>query len=227
LLREDPREWKTSPIEHPLAHFPFMSEPASRKFDLSGGHIALDFVNTLSDRLGEKKERIPNYAALLFWSEQAGVLPHYRIHGLLEQSLRTPGQAVTVLQDAIGLREALFEIFSAVVGRRVVPGKALGKLNMALMEGASFVRLAQNERRFEWDWAGSNPRLNAMLWPVARAAADLLVSEDVAKLRVCASEDCAWLFLDQTRNARRRWCDMKTCGNRVKARRHYERVKAQ
>jgi predicted RNA-binding Zn ribbon-like protein len=43
---------------------------------------------------------------------------------------------------------------------------------------------------------------------------------------MCASEDCAWLFLDKTKNKRRRWCDMKICGNRVKARRHYERVKA-
>jgi predicted RNA-binding Zn ribbon-like protein len=204
-----------------------MSEPTSKRFDLSGGHLALDFANTVSNRLREPRERLPNYAALLFWAEQTGVLPRYRIGAMLEQASRTPGQAVTVLQEAIELREALFEIFTAVVHRRMVPGKALGKLNMCLMEGASFVRLAHKGRHFEWDWVSSNVRLNAMLWPVASAAADLLTSDDLAKVRVCASEDCAWLFLDKTRNARRRWCDMTTCGNRVKARRHYERVKAQ
>jgi predicted RNA-binding Zn ribbon-like protein len=59
-----------------------------------------------------------------------------------------------------------------------------------------------------------------------RAAVELLTSEDIMRVRTCADETCAWLFLDRTKNQRRRWCDMKTCGNRVKARRHYERLKA-
>jgi predicted RNA-binding Zn ribbon-like protein len=202
-----------------------MTGLSSKRFDLSGGHLALDFVNTLGGRTTEPKERLPNYPALLFFAEETKTLPRRRIDSLLEQSIRTPGQAVTVLQDAIALRSALFEIFSAVAERRVVPDKAMSKLNWNLMEGASFVRLTQQGRRFEWDWATSNQRLNAMLWPVARAAADLLTSDDLGKLRMCAADDCAWLFLDTTRNRKRRWCDMKTCGNRFKARRHYERVR--
>ena len=43
---------------------------------------------------------------------------------------------------------------------------------------------------------------------------------------MCASDSCDWLFLDISRNQMRRWCDMKTCGNRDKARRHYERTKS-
>jgi predicted RNA-binding Zn ribbon-like protein len=202
-----------------------MTGLSSKRFDLSGGHLALDFVNTLGGRTTEPKERLPNYPALLCFAEETKTLPRRRIDSLLEQSIRTPGQAVTVLQDAIALRSALFEIFSAVAERRVVPDKAMSKLNWNLMEGASFVRLTQQGRRFEWDWATSNQRLNAMLWPVARAAADLLTSDDLGKLRMCAADDCAWLFLDTTRNRKRRWCDMKTCGNRFKARRHYERVR--
>ena len=202
-----------------------MTGQSSKRFDLSSGHLALDFVNTLGGRTTEPKERLPNYDSLLCFSEETRVLPRMRISALVEQAMRTPGQAGTVLQEALALREALFEIFSAVAERRVVPDKALGKLNWNLMEGASFVRLAQQGRSFTWDWNVSNPRLNAMLWPVARAAADLLTSEDLSKLRMCAAEDCAWLFLDTTRNRKRRWCDMKTCGNRVKARRHYERFR--
>ena len=65
--------------------------------------------------------------------------------------------------------------------------------------------------------------LSAPLWPVAHAAANLLVSDQVSRVRMCASDSCDWLFLDLSRNQMRRWCDMKTCGNRVKARRYYER----
>jgi len=202
-----------------------MTGQGSKHFDLSGGNLALDFVNTLGGRTNDPKERLPNYSALLLFAEVTKTLPGMRISALVEQAARTPGQAATVLQEAIALRSALFEIFSAVVQRRVVPDKALGKLNWNLMEGASFVRLTQQGRKFEWDWSVSNQRLSAMLWPVARAAADLLTSEDLGKLRMCAADDCAWLFLDRTRNRKRRWCDMKTCGNRDKARRYYERVR--
>jgi predicted RNA-binding Zn ribbon-like protein len=53
----------------------------------------------------------------------------------------------------------------------------------------------------------------------------LLTSEELVLVRECAAEDCGWLFLDKTKNHRRRWCDMKTCGNRDKARRYYERMR--
>jgi predicted RNA-binding Zn ribbon-like protein len=62
-----------------------------------------------------------------------------------------------------------------------------------------------------------------MLWPVVRSAADLLTSERVVRVRECAAEDCAWLFVDTSRGPRRKWCDMSTCGNRAKARRYYAR----
>jgi predicted RNA-binding Zn ribbon-like protein len=60
---------------------------------------------------------------------------------------------------------------------------------------------------------------------VSRAAAELLIGEDIGYVRQCASDDCSWLFLDKTKNHRRRWCDMKSCGNRDKARRYYQRQK--
>jgi predicted RNA-binding Zn ribbon-like protein len=46
-------------------------------------------------------------------------------------------------------------------------------------------------------------------------------------VRVCAAEDCGWLFLDTSKNHTRRWCSMKSCGNRAKARRHYNKEKTQ
>jgi predicted RNA-binding Zn ribbon-like protein len=65
--------------------------------------------------------------------------------------------------------------------------------------------------------------MDQMLWPVARSAAELLTSERAGRVRECASETCSWLFLDGSRNGRRKWCDMASCGNRAKARRYYAR----
>ena len=66
-----------------------------------------------------------------------------------------------------------------------------------------------------------------MLWPISRAAADLLVSDtERRKVRQCGAGDCEWLFLDTSKNRSRQWCSMQCCGNREKARRHYQRVRA-
>ena len=59
-----------------------------------------------------------------------------------------------------------------------------------------------------------------------RSAAELLTSPDLPLVRECAGYDCGWLFMDTTKNRSRRWCDMATCGNRAKGRRHYERRRA-
>jgi predicted RNA-binding Zn ribbon-like protein len=64
-----------------------------------------------------------------------------------------------------------------------------------------------------------------MLWPVLQSAAELLTSDEIHQVRECNSDRCTWLFVDRSRTHRRRWCDMKTCGNRAKARRHYQRTK--
>jgi predicted RNA-binding Zn ribbon-like protein len=145
---------------------------------------------------------------------------------LYMQAGQAPGLAKTTLQKAIQFRENLFAIFSAVVQHRAIPDNALAQLTFMLQEAAAHGRLVYVNRQFVWEWVGMNASLESLLWPIARAAADLLLSDVFKHLRMCASDECAWLFLDKTKNQRRRWCDMKTCGNRVKARRHYQRVKA-
>jgi predicted RNA-binding Zn ribbon-like protein len=188
-----------------------MTQPSpGREFDLSGGNLALDFVNTVSSRpTAERLDRLSDYPHLVVFGEETGVLRH----------------GETALQQAVRLREALFDIFSAVAEHRAIPSNALALLNFAVQESAAHSRIVHTNQRFVVEWVGMDSYLDSLLWPIARAAADLLTSHELANLRICASDDCAWLFLDQTKNHRRRWCDMRTCGNRVKARRHYERMK--
>lgn len=198
-------------------------EPKRFKFDLSGGHLALDFANTVSWRGSEAVERLPDYFELVRWSEQAGVLPRSRTTEVLVMATRDPKKAASILEKAIRLREAMYAIFAAVANKGEAPPRDLAALNSFLIQGSSYVRLKEEDGRFVWDWESANRLADAMLWPVAQAAADLLVSDQLAKVRICAASDCAWLFLDNTRNHARRWCDMTTCGNRAKARRHYRR----
>ncbi|HMK20803.1 MAG TPA: CGNR zinc finger domain-containing protein [Terriglobales bacterium] len=202
-----------------------MSQPALKThFDLSGGNLALDFVNTVSHRPSEQPvERLTDYTRLVFFGLESGV--YKNTDRLFMAAGRAPGQAKSALQKAIEFREALFAIFSAIVEHRTIPDNPLLRLSLMLQEANANGRIVHRDRRFVWEWINMDQHLASVQWAVARAASELLLSDDLSRLRMCAADDCAWLFLDHTKNQRRRWCDMKTCGNRVKARRHYERLK--
>ena len=197
------------------------------RFQLYGGHLCLDFTNTLDDRGSEKtKELLPSYSDLLAWALQVGIVNRRLADKLLRLSNDSPGQATTALRAAVQLREAIYSIFSAIAERRVVPGNALATLNAAAQRAGAHAQVVYSHPRFVWDWISPDSSLDFLLWPIASAAVALLTSEDLPLVRVCAAETCAWLFLDKTKNHRRRWCDMRTCGNRDKARRYYQRRRA-
>jgi predicted RNA-binding Zn ribbon-like protein len=203
----------------------YMSEARPKfVFDLSGGNLALDFANTVSNRpTPQAKERLKEYRDLLFFGKQTGVYAQRAFERLYAVAAQAPEQTEPVFKEAIRLREALFAIFSAVAERRPIPSNALALLTIAAQNIPSHGRLVHKGGRFQWEWLAMDASLESVLWPVTRAAVDLLLSEELTNLRICASDTCAWLFLDRTKNHRRRWCDMKVCGNRVKAKRHYDR----
>lgn len=67
------------------------------------------------------------------------------------------------------------------------------------------------------------PPLKALL--AASAISVLCDPKEYGRMKMCPGDDCGWLFIDETKNSRRTWCCMETCGNRAKAARHYARRK--
>jgi predicted RNA-binding Zn ribbon-like protein len=134
--------------------------------------------------------------------------------------------AANALERARQLRPALFDIFSALADDRAPAAADLQELNAELSLSMTHACVEPTEQGFSWGWSGDG--LDQVLWPIVRSAADLLTSETQRLLvRECGADDCAWLFLDTSKNHSRQWCSMQSCGNREKARRHYQRRKAQ
>jgi predicted RNA-binding Zn ribbon-like protein len=194
------------------------------RFELIAGNVALDFVNTLDDRPTQPKELLATYADLLRFGEDSGVLDAGQFDRLLERKHMVEEQTQEVLLRARELRESIHDVFWAILNKRAVPVAALAKLNAAVQSAAGRMRLVAVKGGFEWrfDDFGS---VDSVLWPIARAAAELLTSDELAYVRACSSKTCAWFFLDTSKNHRRRWCDMANCGNRAKVRRFYARQK--
>lgn len=198
-------------------------------FDFTAGELCLDFANTVRGTRDRPAERLKTYQDLLAWGAQAGILNDEDVRYLGRVARAHPRKAAAALADAIALREALFRIVVSVIAGSVPAEGDLSTLNAALPRALNHLRVSARTDgcQCQWEWAAEDGALDRMLWPIARSAADLLVSSEVDRVRRCAnSGECDWLFLDTTRNRSRRWCDMSSCGNRAKARRHYARKKA-
>lgn len=195
------------------------------RFELVGGELCLDFVNTLDDRFSsEPKELLKAYIDLARFAEDTGILSASEVDRLFTRSQTSPEEAQSALAAAIELREAMYAVLWAVVNKKAAPRSELAKLNGFVQEAARHVQLIEASGHFVWK---SEEALDfeAPIWPIARSAADLLASDQFAHVRPCAARDCLWLFLDTSKNHRRRWCDMAKCGNRAKFQRFYNRKK--
>jgi predicted RNA-binding Zn ribbon-like protein len=199
----------------------------ARIFDFTGGLLCLDFTNTVDDRPDvHPQEHLNSYHDLVSWGQQAQVLAEREAQRLLEEAARRPEEATSVLERALGVREAIYRIFKSVSEDLVPEEDDLVSLSTAVADAQVHARIVPKTGGFDWDWSGDENELDRMMWPVVRSAADLLTSDELDDIRVCASETCNWLFMDTSKNHSRRWCDMKSCGNRAKARRFYGRKKS-
>ena len=194
------------------------------RFDLIAGSVCLDFVNTLDDRHIKPKELLETYIDLARFGEDTGVLTASQVDRLFERSYVNPERAQQVLLLGRELREAIHDVFWAIMNKREVPGLALAKLNNFVQTALGHMRLVPVKDGFEWTF-DEVLDFDSVLWPIARSAADLLASNQLAYVRACSSKACEWFFLDTSKNHHRRWCDMTRCGNRAKVQRFYARKK--
>ncbi len=201
------------------------------RFELSGGRLCLDFVNTVSgDRAGRPTERMGAYPDLVEWSRQTDILDDAAARRLVAEARRRSADAEAAHRDALAFRESLYRIFTAIAAGGDAPADDLAVLSDHLARALSHRRLVRGGAACcAFAWNDPPGALDAPLWRVAVSAAELLTSgADLARVRVCGMHDtheCSWVFMDHTRARTRRWCSMKECGNKAKARRHYERVK--
>jgi predicted RNA-binding Zn ribbon-like protein len=204
-----------------------VEETSVDKLKLIGGRLCLDFTNTVNWRgTNHSQDSLNSYFELISWSRHAGILRDDEAQELLQSASARPEEATAILKRATALREAIYRIFSAIIDGNLPHAEDLTALNTELSEAMAHSQIKPESGGFAWVLDAKANGLSRILWPIVRSAAELLTSKEMNRVRGCSSEDCGWLFLDMSRNRTRRWCDMKDCGNRAKARRHYERKRA-
>lgn len=200
-------------------------QPIPDESDFIAGEVCLDFANTVDwHASSHPEENLSSYKYLVAWSRSAGLLDDARAEKLLKKARGQPQAARSVLKRAVSVREALYRIIVAILHDESPAPEDLGAFNGELESALRHLRVVPREQGLGWGWKGSDDALDAMLWPILSSAASLLTSKRRDRIGQCADDrGCGWLFLDKTRNHSRRWCEMKDCGNRAKAKRHYQR----
>ncbi len=186
---------------------------------------SLEFINTVGWReSAASEEHLNNCQDLLVWCHEHGVLDDQEYEKAVAEASASPLYAVGAFRSALKLREDLYVVFSALMEQRDPVEESLAGYNVALSAALSHLRLVKGDTGYELSLR-EGLVLDYVAWKVAISAADLVTSGTFDRVKRCAAEGCNWLFLDESKNRSRRWCDMNNCGNIMKARRHYARIR--
>jgi predicted RNA-binding Zn ribbon-like protein len=197
----------------------------ARDWDFDSGRLPLDFANTAEWHASDHPlEMLEDYPDLVAWSEDAQLLSKSEAASLLGDADRAPKEAAKSLKKVVASRDVIYRMLTAIAAGETPNNSDMRKFNQALAEGLEKTVITTTTSGFEWNWDNSKRTFDQMLWPILRATAELLTSQDIKQVGQCADDrGCGYLFYDTSRNHSRRWCSMDSCGNRAKAKRHYQR----
>ena len=179
----------------------------------------LDFVN--SDAAPQGTDALHDFERFVRWLAGAQLLDAERASTMRRRAQQQPSGALAVLGDARRVRAVLRALAERGVTSHDVRTDVLGEINRVLGRSAGTRRLElQADGSFVRSFVAVGDAFAGLLIPIVESAADALILAELARVRRCADPRCRRVFQDETKNGRRRWCDMATCGNRAKAARH-------
>lgn len=175
--------------------------------------LFIDFVNTLAFDDGTATDRIAEPDALVDWASARALLNGTPPRSRVERQMASFRNLRQLVRDVAARR-----------AEGQPPTQAqLRRLNGVLRDGLHYHQLRAEPDGSRFTVAQVGDELDQARAAIAGSLAHFLAEHDADRLRVCANEGCRWLFVDRSPAGRRRWCDMRTCGNRAKVARHRAR----
>jgi len=198
-------------------------------FVFVGDRLWLDFVNTDDARRADgvrRSDALRDFDLFVDWLQSARVLDAERAAGIRRRAFQQPAGAAAALMDARRVRAALRSLAERGVLSGQPRGDALAEINRILGRSAGTRRVEERaDGTYSRTFVSVGDAFAGLMLPVVDSAADSLIAGELARVRRCSDQRCPHVFLDTTKNGRRRWCDMATCGNRAKAARHRRRAR--
>jgi predicted RNA-binding Zn ribbon-like protein len=180
-----------------------------------------DFLNTIELENGFLDDHFATFGDAADWLLARGVVHRWRA----ATNRPTGAAADEALERIRSVRGALREVSDAVVHDRPADPAALAEVNRAL-QARERIELVPATDGVSIGHSHVGDPIDDALARLAEPLVDEIRAGNADRIRICDNDTCRWIFYDESRAGRRRWCDMASCGNRAKAARHRARIKA-
>jgi predicted RNA-binding Zn ribbon-like protein len=180
------------------------------EFIFIGEHPAIDFANTYSTPNGEGREHLRAWSDMIEWLS---------LTGLSAGDQMTSTHGVGALRKVVELRQAWRAELARLISGEKVSDEFLECINNLLLDDIIHEKLCRDEGT-SFRLARSTSQLRGVKLALAllgHQIAGFLVEANLSYLHRCANTtSCVLYFYDTTKNHRRQWCSVATCGNRHK-----------
>jgi predicted RNA-binding Zn ribbon-like protein len=188
-------------------------------FVFIGERLWLDFVNTDDLRRGVRVDVLRDFDALIQWLCSAGVLDGERATGIGRRAEQATGRCRRLRWSMLAVCARRSGRSPSAAPSRKKRAPTHSRRSTACWAGARALVASEpgDDGSFKHSFVPVGDAFAGLMIPVVESAAEALVGAELLRVRRCADGRCPRVFFDSTRNGRRRWCDMATCGNRAKA----------
>jgi len=184
--------------------------------------VGLDFVNTLENEKTGTVEHLRSPTDAVLWLRSHDLLHQHMVDDLLARTSADPAAGEQLMRRVRRVRAALRELLDATVERRPPDPNALREVNRALRTQYVY-ELVPASDGISLDHRHEGDPVDGALARLSETIARELTQGDAERMRICANDECRWVFFDTSAGGRRKWCDMSVCGNRAKVARHRAR----
>lgn len=187
--------------------------------------LFVSFGNTLAYERGEPVDAVPDITTLLAWLRERRLLSGRGLAAEAARLRRDPDETARRLDRFRHLRQVLHAVAAEVTEHGHPTPDQLRDLNHILRHGLHYHQIERDPDGTRYTFAQVGDRLDQARATIASSLAQFLAEDAPSRLRVCANPACHYLFIDRSPTGRRRWCDMRTCGNQAKVARHRARAR--
>lgn len=193
-----------------------------KNLQLDGGCFVFDFINTVSSRKDDANfDYLRTFEDLLEWSAKVGLIRSKRLQLLRDLSLKRKKQASDIFREIIDARENLYRLFSSIAAGTVPDAAITNSFNKRMSSVFNQLEMRIGRTGAELDLKKDTVSVEEPLIQIMLNAFDILKQQDFQRIKECPR--CGWIFLDTSKNGKRRWCDMNVCGSREKSLEYYYR----
>lgn len=187
-----------------------------------GNHLTLDFINTKMVDLNGDLELLPDFDHLLNWFVKGNVL-NIKEARIIYKRWHNKPEAKDAIQLALEFRNILFHLVKRITDKNNIQTTAIKEINRVLLQENEYSYLNYTQNKFCLITKLKIVKPVHLLVPLAQQAADLLCNIRFSQIKKCENPKCVLYFYDNSKNGKRRWCRMDSCGNRQKASNYYKK----